>query len=290
MNLTSPSEVRTLLDSLGVSPNKVLGQNFLIDRNILDILVQAADVNGEDVVLEIGPGLGVVTARLLEKARRVIAVEKDTRLHAHLQKSLASAPNLELHGADMLELDTEALLASGVTKVVSNLPYSVGTRILVNLITAKSLPSRIVVTVQQEVADRLAAAAGGREFGAISVWTGVDYRVSQVKSVSPNCFWPRPEVGSAIVRLVRRELSLLPEPGCKALLMELTRHAFTYRRKKFTTSQARPDAPTPGGAAALRQALQALGLSVDVRPEQLDLEDWCRLATYLYHETGRKRV
>jgi len=154
------SELRSLLNEMDFHPSRALGQNFLIDGNILDILLDAADVRHRDEILEIGPGLGAVTEALVDSARRVVAVEKDRRLYEHLRERFKDKPKLELICADMLEVDTEALLKTGFNKVVSNLPYSAGSRILINLAMAEAAPERIIVTVQQEVAERLAAQAG----------------------------------------------------------------------------------------------------------------------------------
>ena len=277
LNLTRPTEIRAALDGLGVRPSKALGQNFLADQNILRILLKTAELTPEDVVLEIGPGLGVVTEGLLRAARTVVAVEKDRRLHAFLVERFGKERRLDLIPADLLELDVAALLAKGITCVVANLPYAVGCRMLVNLAAASRPPGRMVVTVQREVAERLAAAPGASGRGMLSTWLQLAYRVRVVKRVSPACFWPRPEVGSAIVRLDGRDGGL-PDERSRQAFYELTRRAFMHRRKQMSAIAGR----VLGGAArqAAADALSSLGLA-GARPQDLSVADWCALVRLL---------
>jgi len=191
MNLTSPSQVRAFLAEIGFTPSRRLGQNFLIDRNVLEIIVGTAELGSTDQVLEVGPGLGVVTEELVRRAGRVIAVEKDRRLFGYLEGKFKGVPTLSLVNADMLDIDTDELPGWDGRKVVSNLPYSVGSRILVNLMSATASPERIVVTVQLEVAQRLVAPPGNKQYGVLSVWAQAGYDVRLVRKVSPGCFWPK---------------------------------------------------------------------------------------------------
>jgi 16S rRNA (adenine1518-N6/adenine1519-N6)-dimethyltransferase len=280
VNLTSISDVRALLTALEVSPNRTLSQNFLIDRNILGILLAAADLAPSDGVLEIGPGLGVVTEQLAAKAGRVVAIEKDARLAAFLAERFAGAAALQLIHADALEVDLAALLATGIDKVVSNLPYAAGTRILVELATARAAPALMVVTVQEEVARRMAAAPGNKTYGALTVWLALDYEVESVKTVSPTCFWPPPDVSSAIVRLRRRQ-SQAEDGADKTFVRELVRQAFTHRRKQLATilggAPREFRVPTARAAALLAE----LGLDPKARPENLSPSDWGSLAQAL---------
>ena len=277
MNLTSLSDVRRTLQSLGVSPNRTLGQNFLIDRNILGILLDAAELSAQDQVLEVGPGLGVITEQLLGQVKRVVAVEKDARLARFLADRYGEDPTLCLIHADALDLDLAALLASGINKVVSNLPYSSGTRILVELATARAAPAVMVVSLQEEVARRLVASPGGKEFGALTVWLAVDYEIQPVKIVSPTCFWPRPEVSTVIVKMVKRASSRAAAED-KRFLYDLTRNVFLHRRKQLASILGR--APDVIGLSAddAAAALQALGIDRKARPEELTVDQWCALA------------
>ncbi|MBI9020280.1 MAG: hypothetical protein JEZ10_03365, partial [Verrucomicrobia bacterium] len=152
--LTSPSVIRALLDSLEHRPNKGLGQNYLIDGNIIGIIVKAADISQRDTCLEIGPGLGALTQVLLTTEAKLIAIEKDKTMVSHLRKSFQT---LELLEADVLDVNLNELFAGGVNKIVANLPYSVGSRFIVNALEAAPLPEKMVFMVQKEVADRLTA-------------------------------------------------------------------------------------------------------------------------------------
>ncbi len=262
--LTRPSEVRALLDELDFHPSKVLGQNFLIDANILNIMIDTANVSKRDTVVEIGPGLGVLTGRLAEKAKRLVAIEKDKRLHAFLQRSLASLENLELILADALDVDIPVL---GADKVVANLPYSVGSRLLMNLFMAPAGPSKIVVTVQLEVADRLAASPGSDDYGLLSVWAQLRYDAHLRKVISPTCFFPPPQVKSAIVELDRRVPEIeLRHPD---VFRDLVKRAFSFRRKQMGTILKNPG------------ALEKAGIDPQARPENLSVADWVRLSDHL---------
>ncbi|MDI6774105.1 MAG: 16S rRNA (adenine(1518)-N(6)/adenine(1519)-N(6))-dimethyltransferase RsmA [Verrucomicrobiota bacterium] len=280
INLTSLFQVRQLVGELDFRPSKVLGQNFLIDRNVLDILIRAADLSNKACALEIGPGLGVVTERLVETCGRVIAVEKDERLFAHLRRRFAGERRLELVRADMLTLNIPDFLTHyGVNRVVSNLPYSVGTRILLNLAVVESPVERMIVTTQEEVAERLAAEPGTRRYGLATVWCRLVYDVELVKRVSANCFWPRPDVNSRIVGLTRRASAELPKLSDRQATRALTKLAFAHRRKQLAVSLA---GASKGGepitADDFRGLLEALGVPENARPENLGAADWLNLA------------
>lgn len=264
VNLTRPTEVRALLERLSFKPSRVLGQNFLIDGNILRIMLDAAALGPNDVVLEIGPGLGVLTGPLLERAGRVVAIEKDDLLYAHLRDALGGAPNLTLLHADALACDLTGLLAEGVNKVVANLPYSVGTRVLVELCHAPARPARMVVTVQREVGERLAARPGCRDYGLLSVFAQLDYDISILKRIARTCFFPAPQVESAIVVLARRARPLPVRD--EAAFRALVKHCFEHRRKQL--------------GALVRDAAAFARAAIDPqrRPETLAVEDWIRLA------------
>ena len=205
MKLTRISDVHAILAEWDIRPQKSLGQNFLIDANILGILLDTAGITAGDEVLEIGTGLGVLTEPLARVARRVVTVEKDPRLWPFLKERLKAFPNVELVCGDMLQVDHEALFRSGISKVVANLPYSVGSAILVNLVQAETPPAQLTVTLQQEVAKRLTAKPGHKDFGLLTLWTQLRYDVAIRKTVSPTCFYPAPGVSSTILNLVRQE-------------------------------------------------------------------------------------
>ena len=276
MNLTSPSNVKAWCIDNGFHPNRTLGQNFLIDRNILDAMVDAAGVQPGHHVLEIGPGLGVLTEGLLTRGARVTAVEKDSRLASRLAGALDNPPGLRVLEADALELDLDTLLAESFDSCVSNLPYSVGTRILINIALHALAPKSITILVQTEVADRLAAGPECEARGQAGVWLQLDYDVAIVRAVKASCFWPRPEVGSTIVRLDRHPCTLTPEE--RTWFFDLTRYAFMHRRKQLGAALRKAPAPLARDDAALAALFAASGIETVARAEQLTNAQWQALA------------
>ena len=274
MNLTAPSEVKALLASLDFRPSKVLGQNFLIDSNILRILLATAALRPNDAVIEIGPGLGVLTEGLARGSGRVVAIEKDHRLAAYLKERFQTTPNLELIEADALDVDMEKYLAAGCNKVVANLPYSVASRLLVNLAEAPHRPEQMVVTIQNEVADRITAEAGTNDYGLLSVILQLRYEISIRKEVSPWCFYPPPEVKSAIVNLVLRERA--EEPSDYEQFKSLLKLCFSKRRKQIFGILRKTYAKSEAALAQLKMDPQS-------RPETLSPEQWIRLSNALCH-------
>lgn len=269
MNRTSPSDVKAWCIGRGFHPNKTLGQNFLIDRNILSALADAVGVTPGDRVLEVGPGLGVMTEELLRRGACVTAVEKDPALAAWLRESLCQEfpETFELLEGDALACDWPALLARGFRAFASNLPYSVGTRILMDLICQPSAPDRLVTLVQREVAERFAAAPGTPARGTAAVWLQLDYDVRVVRQVKPSCFWPPPEVTSAVVAMERHARSTLDAEG-KALLRALSKQVFTQRRKQLGVVLRRAPEPFRGFDPA------AAGIDPARRAETLSLPEW----------------
>jgi 16S rRNA (adenine1518-N6/adenine1519-N6)-dimethyltransferase len=275
MTLTRPTHVRERLRELDLHPSRRLGQNFLVDGNILAIILDAADLRPQDRVLEIGPGLGVLTGALLERVATVTAVEKDRRLFEALRGAFRATPSLQLHCADIMEMPLDEV-STRVTKVVANLPYGVASRLLVELARSSAPPPLVVVTVQEEVARRLAAEPGTRAYGLLSVWVQFAYDVSTVKRVSPACFWPRPEVWSAVVKLAARP----PEPISdveRDAFYGITRYAFEHRRKQMQTILRR----WPGRNGEPRALLDRAGIEPRARPETLALDAWLRLTRVL---------
>ncbi len=280
-----PGQTREWLKTLGVRPSKALGQNFLVDRNILDILMRTAEPDPHDAVLEAGPGLGTLTERLLAAYGAVTAVEKDARLAAFLNERYADEGRLCLLQGDMLAMDTDALLAGEsagspcLTRVVSNLPYAAGTRMLVNLVLSRAAPRSVTVTLQREVAQRLVAPPGSREYGTVSVWVRIRYDARIVKHVPPACFWPKPDVVSSIVDLRMREEGARDMATIRRV-RELSKRAFQQRRKQVIVALCRNDGKRlerDRYAAALRYA----GAKDADRAENLAPEQWVALARAL---------
>lgn len=272
------SEVRGFVTARGFHPARARGQNFLVDANILDILLAAAAVGRGDTVLEVGPGLGVLTAALLDRGAAVVAIEKDRVLAGFLEELIPDAAALTLRVGDALDVDLPGLLeTAGVTALVANLPYQAGSRILVELAGAPAAPPRMVVTVQREVAARLTAAPGGRQCGLLTVWCGYRYDCVLRHVVSANCFWPKPAVNSAIVSMTRvRER--LPSDA-EARFYARTAYAFKHRRKQLASTLARAGGETALPGEHTAAFLAAQGLPAAARPEDLSVEHWRALAS-----------
>ena len=266
MNLTSKSDIRDTLNSYGLHPNKRLGQNFLIDKNIINIIVDAIDAGENDTILEVGPGLGVLTDEMVKKAKHVTAVEKDRGLIPHLDKYFSEKDNFELINSDIMDIPASQIL-EGISKFVSNLPYSCGTRILLDFVLSKNAPKEIVVMVQLEVAERIVAETNTSDYGLLSLLTGVKYHSEIIKVVSPNCFWPRPDVKSAVVKLIKRDTQLLTQDEINTF-RKLTKTAFSQRRKKVSNCLKK---------MTTADIIEKAGISSALRPEEISLQQWVAL-------------
>lgn len=281
----SPTATRDLLASLGHQPKRFLGQNFLVDGNIVRKSLELAEVRAGDVVVEIGPGLGTLTAALLEAGAEVWAVEKDRTLHAHLSETLATQPAFAAHfhllEGDAVEHPLAALpeslaRAAGSFKVVANLPYAIATPWLDEVLSGP-LPTRLVLMLQQEAAQRYAAKPGSKSFGAISIFLQAAYEIAPGHKVAAACFFPRPDVESHLINLVRRPVPFVFPPTVKSLV----RACFQQRRKQIG---ALLRARLPAAAAAApewRELLRAEGLSEQTRPEAIPVGWWVRFSALL---------
>ena len=260
MNLTSPTQVKAWCIENGFHPNKVLGQNFLIDRNALEAIVDAGLEGGGGArrVLEIGPGLGVLTEELLRRGCTVTAIEKDPVLAGRLAGSLGCPANLTvLEGDALMYIDRAAEFGidfSSFPFMVSNLPYQAGTRILLELVKRREI-AMMTVLVQTEVAERLAAGPGSKTRSLAGVWAQLDYDVKIVRKVAASCFWPRPEIGSTVVRLVRHNRNMGLSCKERSVFHSLTKRAFEHRRKQL--------------GSIFKDMIQSTA-----RAEELSNEDW----------------
>ncbi|MDO9542699.1 MAG: 16S rRNA (adenine(1518)-N(6)/adenine(1519)-N(6))-dimethyltransferase RsmA [Kiritimatiellia bacterium] len=283
LNLTSPADVRRALDLLNIRPLKSQGQNFLIDANILGIILKTADLSANDQVLEIGAGLGALTEVLAGNVRRVVTVEKDLRLSDFLRSRFQPFANIELISADVMRLDLVKFWSSGINKMVANLPYSVGSAVLAGIFKSDSQPEMIVVTLQTEVAKRLAAESNTSDYGLLSIWSQLSYETEICKVVSPNCFFPKPDVQSAILRMKKRQ-PLAEEPANRGFFFALTKYAFGQRRKQLQKilSNAPPQFRRP--PPELQNIFQEMKIDPRTRPEALSVGQWIQLANLLYRQ------
>jgi 16S rRNA (adenine1518-N6/adenine1519-N6)-dimethyltransferase len=262
-----------------VRPNRELGQNFLIDDNILGVIGRAAELAPDDVVLEVGGGLGVLSEYLAPRVRHLHVVEVDRSLEPPLAEALAPFDNATLHFADAVKLDLSAL-DPPPGKVVANLPYGVAATVLLRSIAELPGATLWVAMVQREVGDRMAAAPGGKSYGATSVLAQLACEVRFLRRVPRTVFHPEPNVESALVLMRRRALAPGPE------LTALVHAAFAHRRKALSGSLALAPGAGPDLRDAARQALETIGRPPDTRAEQLAPQEWPRLAEAI----GRERL
>jgi 16S rRNA (adenine1518-N6/adenine1519-N6)-dimethyltransferase len=262
-----------------VRPNRELGQNFLIDDNILGVIGRAAELAPSDVVLEVGGGLGVLSEYLAARIDHLHVVEVDRSLEAPLADALAPFANTTLHLADAVKLDLAAL-DPAPDKVVANLPYGVAATVLLKSIAELPAASLWVAMVQREVGERLAAGPGSKSYGATSVLAQLACEVRFLRKVPRTVFHPEPNVESALVLMRRRAPAPAPE------LTALVHAAFAHRRKALAGSLALAPGAAADIRAATREALAAIGQPPDARAERLAPDEWPRLANAI----GRERL
>ncbi|MBN1825143.1 MAG: ribosomal RNA small subunit methyltransferase A [Candidatus Eisenbacteria bacterium] len=270
----TPAGAARALREAGHRPSKSLGQNFLVDPNLLRKIADAADPTGRERVLEIGSGPGTLTALLAERAARVDSVEIDRRLMEEQQRFLAGVTNVRFHCVDFLDFDPGAAEEGGRLVVVGNIPYHATSPILERLLGWADRIDRAVLCLQRETAERIAAAPGSRAFGRLSLAVRYRAAVEPLFRVGPAAFRPRPRVESAVIRL-----RFYDPPPFRAkdedLLFRLARALFGGRRKMIRTGLRRFGSFTP---EQIRSVEKKSGVSLASRPEELDVAAWCRLA------------
>ena len=289
--LGNPQNTIAILQKYNFNFQKKFGQNFLIDTHVLEKIIRAAGITGEDFVLEIGPGIGTMTQYLCENARQVLAVEIDRMLIPILADTLSAYDNVEILNEDILKVDIHriALEKNGgrPIKVVANLPYYITTPIIMGLFESHVPIDSITVMVQREVADRMQVGPGTKDYGALSLAVQYYARPEIVANVPPNCFMPRPKVGSAVIRLTRHEKPPV-EAADEKLMFRLIRASFNQRRK--TLANGLSNAGELGiSKEMIAGAIEALGLPSSVRGEALTLEQFAGLSNIIYgmlHESG----
>lgn len=287
--LGNPKNTIEIIQKYQFTFQKKFGQNFLIDSHVVEKIIRAAQITKEECVLEIGPGIGTMTQYLAENARQVIAVEIDAKLIPILQETLASYENVVIMNQDILKTDicelAEIYNDGKPIKVVANLPYYITTPIIMKLFETNVPMDNITVMVQKEVADRMQAGPGNKEYGALSLAVQYYARPYIAANVPPNCFIPRPNVGSAVIRLTRhRDMPVQTENP--QFMFQLIRASFNQRRKTLQNGlNNSPDIPY--SKETILAGIESLGLPPTVRGETLTLEQFAALADFLY-KSGRE--
>lgn len=282
-DLGKPQNTIAVLQQYNFNFQKKFGQNFLVDQRVLEKIISAAEIKGTDFVLEIGPGIGTMTQYLCENAREVIAVEIDRNLIPILADTLKEYRNVEVLHEDILKVDINRLVKERnqgkPIKVVANLPYYITTPIIMGLFESHVRMESITIMVQQEVAGRMKAKPGTKDYGALSLAVQYYAKPEVVAHVPPNCFIPRPKVGSAVIRLTKHKEKIV-QADDESLMFGLIRASFNQRRKTLVNGLHN----APGlafGKEQVANALEELGLCQNVRGEALTLGQFAELSNLL---------
>lgn len=282
-DLGNPQNTIEILKKYEFSFQKKYGQNFLIDTHVLDKIIRAAEISSDDFVLEIGPGIGTMTQYLAEAAREVAVVEIDDKLIPILEETLKEYENVTIIHGDILKVDIEGLVQEKnqgrPVKVVANLPYYITTPIIMGLLEGSASVDSITVMVQKEVADRMKVGPGTKDYGALSLAVQYYARPEIVANVPPNCFIPRPKVGSAVIRLTRHQTPPVQVQD-EDFLFRIIRASFNQRRKTLVNSlNNSPELQLT--KEQVTKALEQMGLPAAVRGETLTLEQFAELTELL---------
>lgn len=281
--LGNPQNTIEILQKYHFTFQKKFGQNFLIDTHVLDKIIRSAGITKEDMVLEIGPGIGTMTQYLAEAAGKVVAVEIDRNLIPILADTLGGYENVKVINDDVLKVDLEALAreenGSKPIKVVANLPYYITTPIIMGLFEKHVPVESITVMVQKEVAERMQAGPGSKNYGALSLAVQFYAEPYIVANVPPNCFMPRPKVGSAVIRLTRHDKPPI-QTANEELMFDIIRAAFNQRRKTLVNS-LNNSGKLSLSKEMIKEAILQLGKGEGVRGEALTLQEFAMLADYI---------
>lgn len=281
--LGSPSATKEIINKYSFAFQKKFGQNFLIDSNILESIVSAADITKDDFVLEIGPGIGTMTQYLCETARQVVAVEIDKMLIPILQDTLSEYDNVEVINQDVLKLDINALAqeknAGQPIKVVANLPYYITTPIIMGVFESGVPIESITIMVQKEVADRMQTGPGSKDYGALSLAVQYYAEAKVQLNVSATCFMPRPNVDSAVIKLTRHKTPVVDVKDEK-LMFKVIRASFNQRRKTLVNG-LKNSSELDFSKEKILEAINTIGKEESIRGEKLTLEDFANLTNAL---------
>lgn len=279
-SLGIPRNTIEILQKYNFNFQKKFGQNFLIDTSVLDRIIAAAEITGEDLCLEIGPGIGTMTQYLAERAREVVAVEIDKNLIPILEETLADYDNVTVINDDILKVDINEIVeqrnGGSPVKVVANLPYYITTPIIMGLFEQHIPLKSITVMVQKEVAERMQAGPGTKDYGALSLAVQYYAKPKVVANVPPNCFMPRPNVGSAVIRLTRHAVPPVHVED-ESRMFSLIRASFSQRRKTLVNGLG--NAPELGiSKERVSVVLEEMNLPPMIRGEALTLEQFAELS------------
>jgi len=279
-NLGIPSNTIAVLQKYNFNFQKKFGQNFLIDTRVLDKIIDSAEITGDDCILEIGPGIGTMTQYLAENAREVVAVEIDKNLIPILADTLSEYDNVTVINDDILKVDINKIVeernGGKPIKVVANLPYYITTPIIMGLFESHVPLKSITIMVQKEVADRMQVGPGTKDYGALSLAVQYYAKPEIVANVPPNCFMPRPNVGSAVIKLTRYEQPPVQVQDEKKMFA-LIRASFNQRRKTLVNGLTNAS-ELPYTKEEVLAALEAMGLPATIRGEALTLEQFAQLS------------
>ena len=286
-NIATPSRTKQILKKYGLTMKKSLGQNFLVEPGILTKMLAAGEIDKDTVVIEIGPGIGALTERLAQEAKQVIAFEVDRRLEPILKNELAEYDNIEVIFQDILEANLPELFADRFEPtdrivVAANLPYYITTPIIMNFIEANLPVDAYVMMMQKEVAERMTASPGSKNYGSLTV--AIDYYTeAEISFIVPRTvFVPQPNVDSAVLKLKRREEPKVAVDN-EAFYFRLTRGSFQHRRKTLWNNLMGIYGKSDEAKEALRLGLEAVGIEGSRRAETLALEEFAALANEFYH-------
>jgi len=271
--------IRSELRGYGLFPKKRLGQHFLVDPNILNKVIRTAGVGEQDVVLEIGPGLGAMTLALSREAKKVIAVEIDPKLAAILKEKTKDQDNVEVVKSDILSLDFRHFLEREgcPVKVVANLPYQISTPLLFRFVESKEVFSAFTLMLQKEVAQRMAARPGGKEYGPLSIFVQLSLDASIRFFIKPSAFFPPPKVESAVVQMAWKEKPMI-QANEEEWFRRVVKACFGYRRKTLANALKHSELSLP---QSIESRMEEAGIDPRRRPETLTIEEFASLAQTL---------
>lgn len=283
MKLYAPSTIKEIKERYGFRLSKSLGQNFLTDKHIIDRIIEAADIDAGDLIIEIGPGIGVLTREAAERAGRVVAVEIDRNLLPILEETLAGYDNVEVINADILKTDVNRIIAGSDCRkatIIGNLPYYITTPIIMNLLERGVKADSMIFMMQKEVADRIRAGAGSKTYGALSVAVQYYCSAELVTMVPKEVFFPAPKVDSAVLKLhIRKDKPV--ELNDEAMFFRCIKAGFGQRRKTLANSLQ-----GIGGIdkEEVKECLRSLGIEENRRAETLSIEEFAAIANYFAKE------